>query len=179
MIIVLEGPDGAGKTTLAQQLTLQFKLTKIHVGPPTLEQIEGGLINHYASLLAAAVDRDVVFDRLALGERVYGPIFRGRDALGASGWVRFDRLLRAAGAVQVLCLPRRETCLGAWSSGRPELLTRVDQFHASYDAYDAMLDRCDVVYDWEIPGRRECLFDFLESWQKVEDQKLACAKWSL
>lgn len=133
MIIVLEGPDGGGKTTLAHQLCKLYNLEYHHEDPPPPKV---NVLEHYGLLLEAARDRNVVFDRLAYGETVYGPIMRGTDRLGRDGWRVFNRLMMAVGAFHVLVLPPWETCLDNWRAKRTgdyvqdELLYR--EIHREY-----------------------------------------------
>jgi hypothetical protein len=146
MIILIEGIDGSGKTTLAKQLAAYFKLEYYHEGvpPPSVS-----MLDHYGQLLQAARGRGVVFDRLGLGERVYGPIIRNDDRLGDDGWRVFHRLITASGAYQVLCTPSYETCLKNWSSGRPEYVSRVTQFKSVYDRYQNLQEPDMIVFDYE------------------------------
>lgn len=70
---ILEGPDGAGKTTLAKFLVNAAKLESHHFGPPTkpaLEEYLHWLVDHDPS-------HHRVIDRFHLGESIYGPLFRG------------------------------------------------------------------------------------------------------
>ena len=38
MVIIIEGPDGAGKTTLAEQLSRQTGYTIVHMSQPKTEE---------------------------------------------------------------------------------------------------------------------------------------------
>jgi hypothetical protein len=147
MIIIVEGIDGSGKSTLTETLALRLSCQTHHEGPPPKE---GSVLDHYGHLLQDARSKQhVVFDRLALGERIYGPVMRNEDRLGADGWRIFQRLVMASGARQVLCQPKYETCLANWSSGRPEYISRVTQFKDVYDRYLEMSVPGQIVYDYE------------------------------
>ena len=117
-VIILEGPDGAGKTTLAERLreanpwggaTPQI----IHEGPPPAGV---DLLTYYTELLLAylAADAPVILDRFHMGETVYGPTCRGGTTLTDRGRVLLDRVCRAAGVLTVLCLPSLATCTLNW-----------------------------------------------------------------
>lgn len=148
MIVIIEGPDGAGKTTLAEHLSKRYWLSYHHEGPPP-PGIEP--LYHYAKLLDNARHprgSGVVFDRFALGERVYGPVLRGRDAIGLDGWRVFKRLLKASGAISVLCLPSYEVCHASWASGRHELILDRQRFNATYSHWVALRAEFDIIYDY-------------------------------
>ncbi len=148
MIIIIEGPDGGGKTTLAHYLADKYYLHYHHEGPPP-KDID--VVEHYCAVLDSFRGKGAVMDRLALGERIYGPLLRGKDRLGDMGWTVFQRVVSAVGALQVMCLPTFDNCLRAWQSGRVELVTKVKTFQLTYQEYQQRTHG-HFIYDYENPG---------------------------
>ena len=133
MIVIIEGPDGAGKTSLARELQQRCLLGYHHEGPPPLDKTPQ---EHYISTLRSFEGRDVVIDRFALGERVYGPALRGEDKLGADGWREFSRETDRMGVIEVICLPPIEVCLANWkASVKDELFEGNDLLFRTYGAF--------------------------------------------
>lgn len=100
-ILVLEGADGTGKTTLARELVARYSAFYIHNGlwPDIWKR-------HVAALrlaLRKSQEQLVIIDRLWLSEQIYGDTFRAGPAydLGARC---LDRVLMRYGAVTVLCV---------------------------------------------------------------------------
>lgn len=147
MIVILEGPDGAGKTTLARQLQETFKLEYHHEGPPPPGEHP---LWYYGRTLASFRGRRIVLDRFALGERVYGPSLRGVDRLGAEGWQVFSRLTAALSAIQIIVLPPPQLCEERWrNSPKAELFDDVLLLYRTYAefAYLATTDFAFKTYD--------------------------------
>ncbi|MBQ2639189.1 MAG: hypothetical protein IJF92_00280 [Bacilli bacterium] len=67
MIVALEGPDGAGKSTLVRHLQENYGLKMIHSSSETKNDLE-----YHLDLLR---EDDVVLDRANLGEIVYPAIY--------------------------------------------------------------------------------------------------------
>jgi hypothetical protein len=102
-VVILEGPDGGGKTTLAKKLVdAGFKYR--HEGPPPA-QVD--IVAYYLKILYDSLRSTdhIVHDRLWLGERVYGPVRRGSDRLGDLGQKLFERLHHSKPIQQYICLP--------------------------------------------------------------------------
>jgi hypothetical protein len=148
MIIIIEGPDGAGKTTLAGELVDHFNLRYVHEGPPP-QDIDP--LEYYTDLLTSYRDDNIVFDRFALGERVYGPILRGTDRLTEEKWKIFRRLMQRFGAFHILCLPPYPVCYNSWSrKDRRELFQDVELFRQSWIAFQDFDAEFDLVYDYTV-----------------------------
>jgi thymidylate kinase len=107
MIILLEGPDGAGKSTLRNELI------RVHAeegrggsaiwnrGPFTAEHSPWAEYAFDLLQLTPNPDWLVVMDRWHLGELVYGPLLRGASRLSLAQARWLDSLLRDRGALYV------------------------------------------------------------------------------
>ena len=102
-IVILEGPDGGGKTTLAKELVARG-FDYFHDGLPPSGRDN---VAYYTWILEQAGKRDKnsVFDRLWLGERIYGPVARGIDTIGDEGQNVMLDLHKKLGVKMFLCLP--------------------------------------------------------------------------
>lgn len=134
MIIILEGPDGSGKTTLAKQL-VESGFKYHHEGPPR----NPDMLFVYGSKLKEIYDAggNWVLDRFHLGENVYGPLVRGKSLLGGEEGLRvMNRLIRAVGATVVICLPDYETCRENWRANHKlEYLKDEEKYRKVWQAY--------------------------------------------
>jgi len=136
MIIIVEGPDGAGKSTVAKELAANYNAALIHTGPPRRD--EPAVIQYLGEARHYMVQpNDTVLDRFHLGERVYGPILRQQDTLGDIGQRQVERMLMSRGfACVVLCIPPFETCYKNWHARREtELFTDYGLFVKTFTAF--------------------------------------------
>lgn len=111
MIVILEGPDGAGKTTMVDSLR-RFHHMQIGMKDPATSQVwhagpfpEGGnpWTEYVVPLSQLMPSRDwlVIIDRWHLGELVYGPLLRGQSRLSMEQCDWIDGYLKSLGAVLV------------------------------------------------------------------------------
>lgn len=147
MRVIAEGPDGAGKTFLAERLCVDLGLGYHHEKGPFPVNV---LALDYVSNALLAAD-DMVIDRLALSEMAYA-LATGRERrLDWWDWTLFCRVMAATGTRHVVCLPDPYTCLAVWR-GRidkemfkdPRIVFETWSFF-SYMAHSLSL----LVYDWE------------------------------
>jgi hypothetical protein len=151
--IVLEGPDGSGKTTLAQYLVKNWGYRYVHQGQPTHEN----MLVEYARIFLEEITQDlrpVVFDRLHVGELVYGPLFRGRDRMfGLRGLKLLNMLLVAKGARTIFCMPPYEVVRKNWVARlKIEMVKEEKPFQEVYERYRDFLSYADHVYDYSQPN---------------------------
>ena len=141
MLIVLEGVDGAGKSTLAEELASHFTSTHkqftaeiLHRGPlrpdaDPLDEYENSL-----GYNAGSLTKLVICDRWYLSELIYGPLYRGRSRMGEFRWAHAEKFLEARGAVR-LVVTAPTSVIAARLAGRGEdFLKPKDQVivHARY-----------------------------------------------
>jgi thymidylate kinase len=95
-VIVLDGCDGAGKSTLAEDLARRYGHAIIHSGR-TPDNTD--LAVRYRTMLTTS--GQLVLDRSFISELVYGPLDHGRSRLTASEALILARHVAARGGVLV------------------------------------------------------------------------------
>lgn len=125
-VIVLEGPDCSGKSTLAKQLATFHGFEYRHIGKPRPNE---DVFRTYTLELWRALKspNPVVFDRLYLGETIYGPIMRGQSLLSPMQQRLIERLMMANDVKQVICLPDFEVCHEKWRARLGQEYVKLDQ----------------------------------------------------
>jgi len=111
-MIILEGPDCAGKSSLAKVVfnDWHYKHQGVYKTDPMVETI-----------IQSDVCMDAtVWDRLHLGEQVYGPVYRGDDKLGMACLRMTERYLLRKRSVVIRCLP-------PWENVRAEFEQRLNE----------------------------------------------------
>lgn len=108
-LVLLEGPDSVGKTTLAEAIRARYGESNtdyIHLG-----YVKGGREMFRANYLALwraskmmSMGKVVVMDRGWMSENVYAAIYRGKADLPFEA-AMFDRVCQRLCAAQVVCVP--------------------------------------------------------------------------
>lgn len=168
-ILILEGPDGGGKTTLASDLA-EIGYAVRHTGPPKAGEVPylsytGALASAFMFNKAGIDPRPFVFDRLHLGERVYGPVVRDRDTLGPVLHRQIDRILLGIGGLVVYCATEYEVMEKTWrerASQGKELITDTSRYTALFNRYEELIANSPVTvrYNYLDPEQQ---VDFVQS----------------
>lgn len=144
MITIFEGPDGAGKTTLASwyaenRVDVDAGVAYVeHHGP---YDGEANVAPNYAASLVRATHNHVVCDRAWLSEPIYGRVYRGgANRVGPAYRRMLERLAWTRQAVVVVALPPFRLVRERWrATDRMEYLDDVGQLRRVWNAY-AKLD---------------------------------------
>lgn len=99
MIFIIEGPDGAGKTTLVNQLKQALPQAKVeHFGAP---ETDDDAFNYWQKYAWAIKDvqpgETVIFDRSWYSDLVYGPIMRDRQEMSQAHADMLSAMVVASG----------------------------------------------------------------------------------
>jgi thymidylate kinase len=128
-VVVLEGCDGTGKTTLATTLATQHGYSVVHSGR-TPDDVD--LLARYRSILATP--GKIVLDRSFISELVYGPLQYGRSRLTTSDATQLALLVAARGGVLVHLISWPETIV-ARLRGRDGSAPPLESIRALTDSY--------------------------------------------
>lgn len=139
MLIIVEGPDCAGKSTLVERLRDRIErreghsVTVIKKGPPTqhpLDEYVMPLVD-YRPEPFEATQRHVICDRYHWGERVYPHLWKRTSQMDDPVWWYTELFMRSRGATVVFptrpaeahrrCLDERGDDHGVRSSDLPQL----------------------------------------------------------
>lgn len=110
MLIILEGIDGSGKTTMMADLAARGQAMKLEVQTLHQSQPRGsdGLAIYEWPLTYGDLARRVwsetdlvIMDRWHVGELIYGPLYRGRSILSYADTVHLELFLRSRGALKI------------------------------------------------------------------------------
>lgn len=154
-VIILEGPDGSGKTTLAKSLVKAGFRYK-HEGPPPHNK---DLVAWYLEILNESIESEenTVHDRLWLGERIYGPIARNMDRLGEDGQILFQRLHSSKQVHQYICLPSMDIVRANYA----KKITEANDYLKSMTLLDKVFDAyAKWVYSY---GSANDIFDYTQN----------------
>jgi thymidylate kinase len=154
-VIILEGPDGGGKTTLASWLHNTHGYVIVKTGPPGPGDVNAA----YTAVLNAAIGRPdkTVFDRLHLGEAIYGPLLRGVDRMGADGLALIEQIIADNNVQLIICCPPWNVLVDGWRA-KDDLLKNESQLRTVYNRYVEEAKRLKLaVYDWTVLDAEERL----------------------
>lgn len=148
MFILLEGVDGAGKTTLAERLVERAEERGLtgkvwHRGVPVrhpLEEYELDIETDYPQDADTRLSTLVVADRWHLGQLVYGGLYRDENLLGEAGAWHVDLLLQSIGALQFVVAPPIDV-IRRRLEARGEDYLREEHVQRVYDHYLELVQR--------------------------------------
>jgi hypothetical protein len=129
VLLILEGPDLSGKSTLAEALPGRV----VHHGPPGDRSIVEVYAEDIERYKPDGCD-SIVFDRLHLGEMVYGPLKRGQSRLTTLHLDWFRLLIQSRGGFVVVLLPPKNV-LERRLLYRIENFVSLDELYKVHDAY--------------------------------------------
>lgn len=142
MIVVLEGPDLAGKSTLAHRImSSTLNAERLRQGPPSpsvdiLEQYLRPIQDWcYEPMLVRP--SLLVMDRWHVGELIYGPILRGRSRLTGQQADYIDMVLQTFGASFMYITAEPKVLQERWELRGDDLIERrqLAEIHIEYEKW--------------------------------------------
>jgi hypothetical protein len=107
MIIILEGADGTGKTTLAKAICKELEAHYIHA--TWSRELDCRMLEYQMNILSEAFEnyhktgKPTIIDRLWLSESVYGEIYRSGSKFPYHGRI-IEQFINSIGGFTIICL---------------------------------------------------------------------------
>lgn len=101
MLLIIEGPDGSGKTSLAEQLSKQTGYPIIHRSQPKSDEEKAVMFEEYLQL--AKSGKNAILDRCWYSEMVYGPVMRDASVLSYPDMYQIESAAAKHGAIIIYC----------------------------------------------------------------------------
>lgn len=137
MIIIIEGPDGSGKTSLANRLSRQTGYKIIHRTQPKTEEDKAIMMDEYFRVIRSR--ENMIFDRCWYSEMVYGPVMRDASVISYSQMYDLERRLMETGAMIIYCTDAKQVL---WARCQE----RGEDYIVDRTTFDSICDRYDTLF---------------------------------
>ena len=142
-LVILEGCDRTGKTTLANQLVERHSFKYIHCGQP-----KGDLYEEYMQILQDIEKEgvDTVIDRFVYGEFVYGPLYRGEAALDEQQLRNIELKALSLNAMLIYCVDEAENIIKRFKTAGEDF-AREELVPLMLNLYEDVIDAAIIPVD--------------------------------
>lgn len=131
-MIIVEGMDNSGKSTLCNQLSYSFKLPVIH-SPGPVDNPFPWVIEQLSR------ENPIIYDRFPLiSEKVYGPILRNKDLFGGTEGAQLIYQLWKKYPLIIYCRPPTDEIL-SFKDGRAQMEGVIEKARLLLIAYDKFM----------------------------------------
>lgn len=155
-MLIVEGPDGSGKTTLCQKLAEDFDIpimnweTELGISRDDLK--ENPTQRYYHALALELSDsrgqRPFIHDRLYFSSLVYGPLMQGNIQMSPEDSKLISRLLLAFACPIIMCMPPKDVVLENMKKDDHQMEGVRELQGDVYDAYQALFTAKDQVFPY-------------------------------
>ena len=140
MIIIIEGPDGSGKTTLAEKLSKQTNypiIHTIHKSQPKTDEEKKLMMGEYLQTIRSG--KNMIFDRCWYSEMAYGPVMRGTSAISYPDMYELEEQLTKCGAIIIYATGHKAALWQRCQKRGEDYITSRDDFNAIYENFDRLM----------------------------------------
>ncbi len=138
MIIIIEGPDGSGKTMLAEKLAKQNKCSVVHRQQPKTEEDKRVMMEEYVKLIKS--NKTVILDRSWYSELAYGPVMRDESVISYPEMYVLEELLARLGGLIIYATGSKTTMWNRCQHRGEDYITDRDTFNTICDNFDVIMN---------------------------------------
>lgn len=139
MIILIEGPDGAGKTTLAEKLSKQTGYVLLHRSYPKTAEEMANMMQEYMQVIKSG--KNCIIDRCWYSEMVYGPIMRNETNISYPDMYELERAVARVGGIVIYCTGNRKVLWQRCTERGEDYVVDEETFKDIYYGYSDLMNR--------------------------------------
>lgn len=143
MIIIIEGPDGSGKTTLANKLSEQTGYPIEHRSKPETEEEKKKMYDMYLQMCKSK--RNVILDRCWYSEIVYGTVMRDASMISIYDMYALEKQLSKVGALLIYCTDTESALWRRATKRGEDYITSRDDFRSICEQYNKLMDMPHII----------------------------------
>lgn len=140
MIIIIEGPDASGKSTLAAKLSNDMGFEVKHFSYPKSEEEKASMFDMYADFIRN--NRNVILDRCWYSEMVYGNTVRNGSAITIEQMHELENIVADNGGGMIIHCNASIEALWARFASRGD-----DYIPIEYDLVRKLKAGYDVIFE--------------------------------
>ena len=186
-MIVVEGPDGAGKTTLVERLCEMYGMVVGERGTKDRDLLWTVTVHDTMRALGLAVTghrTPLIWDRLYYSDFVYAPLGTTPRpvAFNASQQAHVDKVIEALRCPVIVCLPPKNVVMENTASERHQMPGVKERIETIYDEYHRMTYRPGdarkafpehrVVYDYTLEVLEHPILDEIEDYLDERQERM-------
>lgn len=134
MFVIIEGNEGSGKTTLANEFARMLGVEVKHRSKPETEEERQTMYRDYLEDITTL--ENAVWDRGFYSEMVYGPIMRDQSYIDYPQMREFEQLLASKGAFIIYCRPEPYIAFKRAQERGEDYVTDFETYEKIQIAYD-------------------------------------------
>lgn len=136
MVIILEGPDGGGKTTLATKLSLMTGYKVKHYSYPKDQDEADAMFLGYCDDFVGA--SNIIVDRCWYSDLAYGPVMRGRATITYPQMYELEKMIAKRGGIIIYCTDTKAALWQRISKRGDDFIHDREKFNTICDNYETL-----------------------------------------
>lgn len=136
-MLIVEGIDGVGKTTLVEHLQQDYGVKKYHFDYD-LNNMD--LLSKYMKVLSSEINDKLVLDRSFISEMVYGPVIRNSCKLSLEDYTKLLNAYKKIGARIIYLICPKEILLKRRNFDKSDYEIITNYYEKLKNKYDEIME---------------------------------------
>lgn len=150
MLIILEGLDKCGKTTLANYIVEKYNFKYIHFGQPKKNAFD----EYMEFLNEITKDENYVIDRFHLGEPTYGVVYRKKSSINKGQLAKIEKRINELDGILIYCYDSVDNIEKRFIEDKEDF-TKKEDIEKLLQLYKEQLKRSKLLYYYHVIGTKD------------------------